>query len=113
MRTFKPEVVAMVGKGIWEALWLARTGRKLKATEFKYGWQEKETWLGKEVVGGEVTWKGSRVFVTTTTSGLAAGMKPHEKLEVWKPLGEWVKSRREELSLDGDGDEVGAGEVRD
>jgi thymine-DNA glycosylase len=98
IRKYKPEAVAIVGKGIWEALWLARTGRKLKSKEFKYGWQDEEAWLGKGDRGdGDEEWKGSRVFVTTTTSGLAAGMKPQEKLDIWRPLGEWFSTRREEV----------------
>lgn len=33
--------------------------------------------------------------MTTTTSGLAAGMKPPEKEAVWKVLGDWIVARRE------------------
>lgn len=101
IREYKPEAVAIVGKGIWEALWLARTGKKLTKKDFKYGWQDEEAWLGREVdKKGQLQWSGARTFVTTTTSGLAAGMKPHEKLAIWEPLGEWFSKRREELAGD-------------
>jgi thymine-DNA glycosylase len=99
VRRFKPEAIAIVGKGIWETLWQARTGTKLKPAQFKWGWQDEEAWLGRTVDDdGEVPWPGARTFVTTSTSGLAASMKPAEKLEVWKPLGEWFTERRKELS---------------
>ncbi len=97
MRKFRPEAVAIVGKQIWESLWLARTGTKLKASQFKWGWQDEESWLGRETIhGGEVVWPGARTFVTTSTSGLSVSMRPHEKLEIWKPLGEWFTQRRKE-----------------
>jgi TDG/mug DNA glycosylase family protein len=59
--------------------------------KFKYGWQDECERMGPE--GG---YKGARVFVATTTSGLAASLRPAEKLEIWKPLGEWVQQRRAE-----------------
>jgi TDG/mug DNA glycosylase family protein len=88
-----------VGKQIWESLWLARTGTKLKASEFKWGWQDEDAWLGRSTDDkGESIWPGARTFVTTSTSGLSASLKPHEKLEIWKPLGEWFTARKKELS---------------
>ena len=89
IRKWKPEAVAIVGKGIWESVWRVKHGRAIKKEEFRYGWQE-ERW------GVENGWEGARVFVTTTTSGLAAGMGLHEKEEVWRGLGEWVERRRAE-----------------
>ena len=97
MRGLRPEAVAIVGKQIWESLWLARTGKKLKKEQFKWGWQDKEAWLGKTDEKGEVVWAGARTYVTTSTSGLSANLKPHEKLEIWKPLGDWFTERRREL----------------
>jgi TDG/mug DNA glycosylase family protein len=41
-------------------------------------------------------WKGARVFVACSTSGLAATLKPPEKEKIWRELGEWVEKRREE-----------------
>lgn len=101
-RKYKPEAVCIVGKGIWEAIWRYRYGRNMKKGEFKYGWQDVEHNMGKtplneekEMERGKV-WKGSRVFVTTSTSGLAANLKPAEKEAIWRPFGEWVQNRREE-----------------
>ena len=87
-----------MGKQIWETIWRARTGKNQKKEQFKWGWQDGDAWLGRTVGDdGEVLWCGARTFVTTSTSGLAAGLKPPEKLEIWKPLGEWFTARREEL----------------
>ncbi|KAF2182580.1 DNA glycosylase [Zopfia rhizophila CBS 207.26] len=97
---YKPEAVCIVGKGIWEAIWRYRYGRNPTKAEFKYGWQDEEHNMGqseKEVRDGqEKVWKGSKVFVTTSTSGLAASLKPAEKEAIWKPFGEWVQKRRVE-----------------
>lgn len=57
-----------------------------------YGWQDERHNMGK--VEGETEWEGSKVFVTTSTSGLAASLKPAEKEAIWKPFGEWVQQRR-------------------
>ncbi|KAF2107599.1 uracil-DNA glycosylase-like protein [Lophiotrema nucula] len=100
---YKPESVCIVGKGIWEAIWRYRYGKSLKKGEFRYGWQDEEHNMGKssegreEVLDGEgKVWKGASVFVTTSTSGLAASLKPAEKEAIWKPFGEWVQRRRAE-----------------
>ncbi|KAF1938998.1 polyketide synthase PksE [Clathrospora elynae] len=73
---------------------------KPEATDFKYGWQDEKHNMGKSKDGedeldsdGDV-WRGSKVFVTTSTSGLAANLKPAEKEAIWKPFGEWVRKRR-------------------
>ena len=97
---YKPEAVCIVGKGIWEAIWRYRYGRNPNRTEFHYGWQDEKHNMGKSDVevlddDGHV-WKGSKVFVTTSTSGLAASLKPAEKEAIWKPFGEWVQKRRDE-----------------
>ncbi|KAF2246533.1 DNA glycosylase [Trematosphaeria pertusa] len=99
---YKPEAVCIVGKGIWEAVWRYRYGKNPTKAEFKYGWQDEKHNMGKSKDGEEETdpdgevWKGSRVFVTTSTSGLAANLKPAEKEAIWKPFGDWVQQRREE-----------------
>lgn len=99
---FKPEAVCIVGKGIWEAIWRYRYGKNITKTEFKYGWQDEKDNMGKSREGEEDldadgnVWKGSRVFVTTSTSGLAASLKPAEKEAIWKPFGKWVQKRRDE-----------------
>lgn len=91
----RPEAVAIVGKSIWESIWRVRHGKNIKKEQFRYGWQDDSERMGV-VAGGDEPWEGARVFVATTTSGLAAGMRPHEKEEVWRRLGEWVERRRAE-----------------
>jgi TDG/mug DNA glycosylase family protein len=87
----RPEAVGLVGKSIWESIWRVRHGRAIKKDEFHYGGQDESENMGR--VDG---WAGARVFVATTTSGLAAPMSLPEKQEVWNRLGEWVQRRREE-----------------
>lgn len=91
----RPEAVCLVGKSIWEAIWRARRGRAIRKEEFHYGWQDESENMGM-VISGPNQWRGARIFVATTTSGLAAGMKPAEKEAVWAELGRWVVRRREE-----------------
>ena len=104
VRKFRPESVAIVGKSIWESIWRVRHGRKCGKDDFKYGWQDESERMGVIESGKEGGgWPGARVFVTTTTSGLAAGMRPHEKEDVWRGLGEWVKMRRIEKGIPDEG----------
>ncbi|KAF2024186.1 DNA glycosylase [Setomelanomma holmii] len=107
---WRPEAVCIVGKGIWEAIFRWKHGRGLGKGEFRYGWQEEGENMGlggkdasdglgggEGVAGnGKDEWKGSRVFVATSTSGLAASLKPAEKEAIWRPFGEWVQRRRKE-----------------
>jgi mismatch-specific thymine-DNA glycosylase len=99
---YKPEAVCIVGKGIWEAIWRYRYGRNMAKGEFKYGWQDEKDNMGRsrdgedEVDGNGDVWKGTKVFVTTSTSGLAASLKPAEKEAIWKPFGDWVQKRRDD-----------------
>lgn len=94
---FRPQAVVIVGKSIWEAIWMMKQGQKrFKDPDFHWGWQDEEMQLGRIVDGKNVAWPGAKTFVATSTSGLAATMKPAEKLEVWKPLGEWMTARRQE-----------------
>lgn len=100
VRAYRPEVVCIVGKGIWETIVKVkvRNGAKKQAKDvFNYGWQDERLWLGREVDGdGEVVWGGARTFVATTTSGLAASTKPAEKAAIWKELGDWIVAKRAE-----------------
>lgn len=89
----RPEAVCLVGKSIWEAVWRVRKGRGIRKEEFRYGWQEGQN------MGVCEGWDGAPVFVATTTSGLAAGMKPAEKEAVWAKLGGWVVKRRSEKRI--------------
>lgn len=93
----RPEVVGLVGKSIWEAIWRVKMGRPIRKEEFRYGWQDESMNMGR--VDGEHGWKGARVFVATTTSGLAATMSMAEKESVWRELGVWVNRRREETGF--------------
>ena len=105
---WRPEAVCIVGKGIWESIWRWRHGRGFKKGEFEFGWQSASQNMGK--CKG---WKGARVYVTPSTSGLAASLRPHEKEALWKPFGEWVVQRRkerEEERAEGGGEEGGAEE---
>ncbi|KAL8907808.1 MAG: hypothetical protein Q9207_001211 [Kuettlingeria erythrocarpa] len=108
----KPEAVAIVGKAIWESLWRVRHGSNIKKEQFKYGWQEDSERMGV-IKTDEDRWPGARVFVSTTTSGLAAGMRPHEKEDVWRELGRWVKERRKQRTEEkGDATDQASGSTR-
>ncbi|KAJ9137616.1 DNA glycosylase [Coniochaeta hoffmannii] len=110
VRRWRPEVTCVVGKSIWESIWRVRHGRGIRKEEFRYGWQEEGENMGKvgaegmreeereEGVdyGGEGEWKGSRVFVACSTSGLAATLRPPEKEAIFRELGVWTERRREE-----------------
>ncbi|GKZ31016.1 hypothetical protein AbraIFM66950_010936 [Aspergillus brasiliensis] len=94
VREKRPEAVCLVGKSIWEAVWRVKVGRGIKKEEFRYGWQDEGMNMGRVDGDGDGGWEGARVFVATTTSGLAAGMSVQEKREVWDELGRWVLERR-------------------
>ena len=90
----RPEAVCLVGKSIWEAIWRVKKGRNITKGEFKYGWQAESDNMG--IVKGPDGWGGARVFVGTTTSGLATSMSPEEKERIWRELGVWVEKRRKD-----------------
>lgn len=92
---FRPETVGIVGKSIWESIWRVKHGRAIRKGEFRYGYQDESERMGK-VKNGENSFGGARVYVLTTTSGLAASMKIDEKRAIWRGLGEWVEERRGE-----------------
>ncbi|KAI5467324.1 uracil-DNA glycosylase-like protein [Mariannaea sp. PMI_226] len=94
-RKWRPESVCVVGKSIWESIWRVRHGRPV-GKSFKYGWQDESENMG--VIQGE--WGGARVFVATSTSGLAATLPLAEKQRIWGELGDWVKMRREERAIE-------------
>ena len=110
-RRWRPEAMCMVGKSIWESVWRVRHGRAIKPAEFRYGWQDEAENMGVVGPAGQPAreredgvdygkdggaWKGARVFVAASTSGLAATLRPPEKEKIWRELGEWVQTRREE-----------------
>ncbi|KAK2747417.1 tdg mug DNA glycosylase [Colletotrichum kahawae] len=101
VRGCRPETVCIVGKSIWESIWRVRHGRGIRKEEFRYGWQDGDENMG--IVGdgdddekGREGWAGARVFVATSTSGLAATLRPAEKERIWRELGEWCETRRAE-----------------
>ena len=96
IRKYQPEAVCIVGKGIWEAIWRWRYKREIKKDEFRYGWQDE-----KERMGKSDDYDGAWVFVASSTSGLSASLRPHEKEAIWKPFGEWVKNRRTQRAVHG------------
>jgi thymine-DNA glycosylase len=102
-RTWRPEVVCVVGKSIWESVWRVRKGKAISKAEFKYGWQDDVESMGQplDAAPGDdeeqaVRYSGARVFVATSTSGLAASLRPEEKERIWKELGDWCVERRKE-----------------
>ncbi|KAK4543975.1 hypothetical protein LTR36_004749 [Oleoguttula mirabilis] len=96
VRRYRPEAVCIVGKGIWEAVWRWRHKRELKKHEFKWGWQDEKERMGGVEGEDDGEWAGAPVYVTSSTSGLSASLKPAEKEAIWRPFGEWVKGRRRE-----------------
>jgi thymine-DNA glycosylase len=100
MARYRPEAACISGKQVWEAVYRFKTGKRTLPKEgegkFDFGWQDEELWLGRVVddKSGEVVWKGSRTFVSPSTSGLNAGMLPGEKEKAWRPLGMWMEKKR-------------------
>jgi len=83
VRWARPEAVCIVGKGIWEAIWRFRHSRAITKAEFHYGWQADSENMGRSeqdlAQESPTTWKGARVYVTCSTSGASASLRPHEK----------------------------------
>jgi thymine-DNA glycosylase len=101
-RKWRPESVCIVGKSIWESIWRVRHGGKAVGAAFKYGWQDESENMGQ--LDGE--WAGARVFVATSTSGLAASLSKAEKERIWSELGSWVKTRRAEREAEQENEAV-------
>ncbi|CAK7215742.1 uracil DNA N-glycosylase Thp1 [Sporothrix bragantina] len=123
-RRWRPEVMCMVGKGIWDSVVRVRQrqGGRPKPAAFHYGWQDESENMGMlpadgagdnvkdEILADEEGlvsedgvrldpgWKGARVFVASSTSGLAATLLPAQKEAIWRQLGEWVEGRRKEIT---------------
>lgn len=107
VRRWRPEVICLVGKSIWESVWRVHHNGKAVGKEFnqafRYGWQDEKENMGigdadekEDGVVYEDGWKGARVFVASSTSGLAAALSPAEKETIWRELGVWVEQRRAE-----------------
>lgn len=96
-RSCRAEVVCFVGKSIWESVWRVRKGKGITKAEFKYGWQdESENFAPIDEGEGGEKWPGAKVFVSSSTSGLAATLSPAEKERIWRELGVYVERRRAE-----------------
>ena len=116
VRHWRPESVCLVGKSIWEAVWKWKYRRAIKPKEFRYGFQDARENMGRSkecgllaAAGGgkEEKWGGARVFVASSTSGLAASLSLKEKQDIWAQLGAWVNARRKErkqMKLETDND---------
>ena len=89
-REWRPRAMCIVGKSIWESIWRVRHGKAV-GKDFKYGWQDETENMGH--ISGQ--WAGARVFVATSTSGLAASQSPDEKRRIWNELGSWAIEQRE------------------
>lgn len=133
-RRWRPEVMCLVGKGIWDSVVRVRR-RRQQAQQggpggpgarraagpaphavFSYGWQDEQANMGvpgdgdgdgdgggedDDVADGvrrDPGWKGARVFVASSTSGLAATLLPAQKEAIWRELGVWVEQRRKEMA---------------
>ena len=96
LRQWKPEVVCLVGKGPWDSVYKAKHGRAQRREHFNFGFQDE-----RENLGRTSDWGGSRVFVSSSTSGLASVPKPDEKVAIWKQLGDWVVQRRADIAAEG------------
>ncbi|KAF7910727.1 uncharacterized protein EAF01_002236 [Botrytis porri] len=94
IRVYRPEAVALVGKSIWESVWRVKKGKAMAKDEFRYGWQSEEENLG--IIKGENSWRGAKLFVASSTSGLAASLSPAEKEKIWGELGSWIAQRQKE-----------------
>ncbi|KAF3021476.1 hypothetical protein E8E14_010362 [Neopestalotiopsis sp. 37M] len=109
IREWRPEVVCIVGKSIWESIWRVRKGKAITKAEFRYGWQDEAEDMGvpeqlNQTDAETTDFTGARVFVATSTSGLAASLRPEEKERIWKELGDWCKARRIERQAEGLGE---------
>ena len=121
VRKYRPESVCIVGKAIWEGMWQHWYGKRIRREEFKYGWQDERHNMGagggddgdndgdnddeakeQDGAGGDggekrkrkKSWKGARVFVATSTSGLSTIPTYPQKVEIWKDYGNWINERR-------------------
>jgi G:T/U-mismatch repair DNA glycosylase len=94
IKSFKPEVVCLVGKDVWKAIFHFRNGRHWNSEKdppIPWDWQPEIDNFGAEVGG----WRGARVFLAESTSG-ANSVGTEVKERNWKKLGDWVIRRRRE-----------------
>ncbi|KAK9446609.1 uracil-DNA glycosylase-like protein [Limtongia smithiae] len=87
---YAPQLVCIVGKGIWESIYRHKTGRPLKADAFAFGWQDQTACRFPEVETGSAI-VPTRVFVVPSTSGRVAAYSRAMKAELWGVLGREVQ----------------------
>ncbi|KAK9454262.1 uracil-DNA glycosylase-like protein, partial [Dipodascopsis uninucleata] len=95
---FYPQTVCIVGKGIWESIYKYKTGKTLKSNGFEWGWQSPPFTYGATIVNkdSEVPEHTQQplIFVVPSTSGRVAAYSREMKANLWKTLGDHVKSLR-------------------
>ncbi|KAK9322539.1 uracil-DNA glycosylase-like protein [Lipomyces orientalis] len=89
LRRFRPSAICVVGKGIWEAIYRYKAGKSLKQDQFKFGWQDMD-----EIRFGAQASGCPKVFVVPSTSGRVAAYSRTMKAELWKDLGQYVRTVR-------------------
>ncbi|KAK9359384.1 uracil-DNA glycosylase-like protein [Lipomyces starkeyi] len=90
LRRLRPNAVCIVGKGIWEAIYRFKAGKSLKQEQFKFGWQDIDEFQFAAQAGGS-----PKVFVVPSTSGRVAAYSRSMKGELWKDLGQYIKTIRD------------------
>ncbi|KAK9372046.1 uracil-DNA glycosylase-like protein [Lipomyces chichibuensis] len=90
LRCLRPSAICIVGKGIWEAIYRFKAGKSLKQEQFKFGWQDLDEFQFAAQAGDS-----PKVFVVPSTSGRVAAYSRSMKAELWKDLGEYIKTIRD------------------
>ena len=90
IRKWQPKSVCVVGKGIWDAIFCFKTGKKIsyKSKVFEFGWQEMR-------FGETENFGGALVFVVPSTSGRVAAYTADFKQGLWNIYGKWIQSNRD------------------
>ncbi|ORY48223.1 DNA glycosylase [Rhizoclosmatium globosum] len=107
IRKWKPESVCFVGKDIWKVFHKKYFGCEMNEKGFEFGFQKMAATGADLLIGNKKSdgtdddpefanpdWKGARVFVSFSTSGLVS-FPPEFKKQVWTKLGAFVNERRE------------------
>lgn len=96
LEPFRPRIICLVGKGIWEKIYKAKAGKSLKSVDFDWGVQYRPDGstgrLPFTFAGGH-----SVIFVLPSTSGLAAEPPRAKKLEIWTSLAKEIAEMRKTL----------------
>lgn len=80
-----PKIICIVGKGIWEAIYKAKTGSTLKKKDFDWGLQDQKKL--------NIKFSVENVYVVPSTSGLVGGVSRDEKLRLWVELKQLIDDR--------------------